>query len=138
MAENEKRSGSKPVVLGETTSFEGIIRFNETVCIRGKFRGTIDAEGDLIVDKGAVVEADYISVHSLLNRGSVSAQIRASGKVDLLQGSNLKGDIKAGALRIADGVLFEGQCSMTGTEREVEIFSRPLEDIKADLQRSDG
>jgi hypothetical protein len=35
-------------------------------------------------------------------------------------------------------VLFDGQCSMTGVDKDVEIFSRPTEEIKAELQRLNG
>ncbi|MCL1927282.1 MAG: polymer-forming cytoskeletal protein [Treponema sp.] len=117
---------------------DGFLKFKETLCIQGKFRGTIEATGALIVDKGASIDADHVSVSSLTIHGSVSGQIRAVDKVDMLGGSQIHGDVTASRLRIADGVLFEGQCSMTGTEREVEIFSRPIEEIKAELQRSHG
>jgi cytoskeletal protein CcmA (bactofilin family) len=50
----------------------------------------------------------------------------------------VKGDLSAARLRIADGVLFEGQCSMAGLDKDVEIFSRPTEEIKAELQRTNG
>jgi cytoskeletal protein CcmA (bactofilin family) len=132
----QSKTGSKLIVLGDTASFEGFLRFEETVCIQGKFKGTIGATGALIVDRDAVVEADYISVSSLTVYGSVSGQVRAVDKVDLLPGSSLRGDITAGRLRIADGVFFEGQCNMAGANRDVEIFSRPLEDIKADLKNT--
>ncbi|MDR0402426.1 MAG: polymer-forming cytoskeletal protein [Treponema sp.] len=130
------KNASKCIVLGDTTSFDGFLKFRETLCIRGKFKGTIEATGALIVDKDAVVEADHISVSSLTVYGAVSGQVRAADKIDLFPGSSLKGDVSAGRLRIADGVLFEGQCSMTGTEREVEIFSRPIEEIRAELKRN--
>ncbi|MDR0586838.1 MAG: polymer-forming cytoskeletal protein [Treponema sp.] len=136
-AETGKKT-SKCIVLGNTTSFDGFLKFKETLCMQGKFKGTIEATGALIVDKGAVVEADHISVTSLTVHGVVSGQVRAVDKIDLLPGSSLKGDISAGRLRIADGVLFEGQCSMTGTEREVEIFSRPIEEIRTELKRNNG
>lgn len=138
MPGTKAKNASKPVVLGAATNFEGFLKFRETVCIQGKFKGTIEATGVLIVDKGAVVEADHISVRSLTVQGSVTGQVRAVDKVDLLPGSSLRGDISARALRIADGVLFEGQCSMTGTEREIEIFSRPIEDIRSDLRQNNG
>ena len=109
-----------------------------TLCIQGKFRGTIEATGALIIDKGASVDADHVSVSSMTIHGSVSGQVRAVDKIDMLSGSQVYGDVAASRLRIADGVLFVGQCSMTGTEREVEIFSRPIEEIKAELQRSHG
>jgi cytoskeletal protein CcmA (bactofilin family) len=132
------KKGSKVIVFGDTVNLDGFLRFKETLCLQGKFRGTIEATGALIVDKGASVDADHISVSSLTVHGSVSGQVRAVDKVDMLSGSQVRGDVAASRLRIADGVLFEGQCSMTGTEREVEIFSRPTEDIKADLQRAHG
>jgi cytoskeletal protein CcmA (bactofilin family) len=133
-----KQKEAKIIILGNTTSFDGFLKFKESLCIQGKFRGTIEATGALIVDKGASVEADHISVSSLTVYGSVSGQVRAVDKIDLLPGSSMRGDIAASRLRIADGVLFEGQCSMTGTEREMDIFSRPIEEIRTDLKRNNG
>jgi cytoskeletal protein CcmA (bactofilin family) len=136
--EGKRRDGTPVVVLGNTTSFNGFLRFKESLCIQGKFKGTIEATGALIVDKGAVVEADHISVSSLIVSGTVVGAVHAVDKIDLLSGAEVRGDITAARLRIADGVLFEGQCSMTGVEKDVEIFSRPSEEIKAELQRTNG
>ncbi|MDR2313835.1 MAG: polymer-forming cytoskeletal protein [Spirochaetaceae bacterium] len=136
MKPGKKRS--RVIVLGNTVNLDGVLRFKETLCIQGKFKGTIEATGALIVDKGAVIDADHISVTSLTVHGSVSGQVRAVDKIDMLSGSQVRGDVSASRLRIADGVLFEGQCSMTGTEREVEIFSRPIEEIRSELQRPHG
>ncbi|GHU21493.1 hypothetical protein FACS1894164_01990 [Spirochaetia bacterium] len=133
---NERRRDSPQVVLSKTTSFDGILRFKETVRIQGKFKGTIEAQGDLFVDEEAVVEADRINVHSLSVSGKVTAPVFAKDKVDLFAGSELQGDLTATRLRIADGVLFEGRCTMTTVDRAVEIFSRPTEEIKAELQRN--
>ncbi|MCL2007755.1 MAG: polymer-forming cytoskeletal protein [Treponema sp.] len=138
MAKNngKKKSINKLVVLGTGTDFNGLLRFTESLCIKGKFKGSIQAMGDLIVDKGAFVEAESISVTSLLVYGTVIGTVRATDKIDLFPGAEVKGDLTASRLRIADGVLFEGQCSMTGISKDVEIFSRPTEEIKAELQRT--
>ena len=130
-----KKKDGKLVVFGPSTSFNGYIKFSETLCIQGKFHGTIDATGALIVDKGAVVETDRINVTSLTVYGYVVGTVHARDKVDMLSGAEVHGDVSAARLRIADGVLFEGQCSMTGIDKDVEIFSRPTEEIKAELQR---
>jgi cytoskeletal protein CcmA (bactofilin family) len=132
------KKGSKVIILGNTVTMDGFLRFKETLCIQGKFKGIIEATGALIVDKGASVDVDHVSVTSLTVHGSVNGQVRVVDKVDMLSGSQVRGDVSASRLRIADGVLFEGQCSMTGTEREVEIFSRPTQEIRTDLQRSHG
>ncbi len=137
-----KREGKKKesdiVVLGKTTSFTGILKFNSTLRIQGNFRGTIDASGDLIVDKDALVEADHITVNALIVHGSISGTVQALDKVDMMSGAKVRGAISAARLRIADGVLFEGKCKMTNVEKEVEIFNRPIEEIKTELQRGNA
>jgi cytoskeletal protein CcmA (bactofilin family) len=134
--EGKRKTTTQLVTFGVGTKFDGFLRFKETLCIRGKFKGTIEATGSLIVDKGAIVEADRILVTSLTVYGTVVAPVLAQDKVDMCSGAQVRGDITAARLRIADGVLFEGQCNMTGVEKEVEIFSRPIPEIKAELQRA--
>jgi cytoskeletal protein CcmA (bactofilin family) len=131
-----KRKDSSVVTFGRETRFSGLLKFRETLRIQGQFKGTIEAGGDLIVDKDAVVDADHINVDSLTVYGDVTGDVHAVDKVDLMSGAKVRGDITAVRLRMADGVLFEGQCSMTGVDGEVEIFSRPIEEIKAELARS--
>jgi cytoskeletal protein CcmA (bactofilin family) len=131
MANNEK-----VVILDSSTSFDGLLKFKAvTLCIQGKFRGTIEATGSLIVDKGAVVEADHIQISSLSVYGTVNGEIQAEDMVDMLPGAQVKGDVAARRLRIADGVLFEGKCSMTQIPDAavVDIFSHSLEEIKDEL-----
>ena len=139
MAKREiKKSKTNVVVLGKSTSFTGILKFDTALRIQGNFRGTIEAKGDLIVDKDATVNADHITVSSLTVYGSISGTVQAMNKVDMMSGARVHGDVSAAKLRIADGVLFEGRCKMTNVEKEVEIFHRPTEEIKADLQRSNS
>ncbi|MDR2500676.1 MAG: polymer-forming cytoskeletal protein [Treponema sp.] len=138
MKKEKSKEGEPVVVFGGGTKFNGLLRFKETLCIRGRFKGTIEAAGDLIVDKDAVVEADHISVSSLIVSGTVTGAVHAVDKVDMLSGAKVRGDLIAARLRIADGVLFEGQCNMTGNGQEVDIFSRSAEELKAELQVSHG
>ena len=132
----KRKKDTERVTFGAGTSFNGFLRFKETLCIKGKFKGTIEATGALIVDKGAVVEADRISVTSLSVYGTVVAPVVAQDKVDMFPGAKVRGDITAARLRIADEVVFEGQCNMTKSDKEVEIFSRPIPEIKTELQRT--
>jgi len=133
--EYKKKEKAEIVVLGKTTKFTGILKFKTTLKIQGSFSGSIEADGNLIVDKDAVVDADHITVSSLTVYGSVSGTVQANDKVDMKSGAKVHGDVSAARLRIADGVLFEGKCKMTNVEKDIEIFHRPVEEIKADLQR---
>ncbi|MDR0377527.1 MAG: polymer-forming cytoskeletal protein [Spirochaetaceae bacterium] len=136
--EGRRKNSEATVFFGTETKFNGHLRFKENLCIEGKFTGTIEATGALIVDHGAVVEADHISVASLTVFGTVIGAVHAVDKIDMMSGADVRGDMTAVRLRIADGVLFEGECHMISTEKEVEIFSRPTEEIKAELQRLNG
>jgi cytoskeletal protein CcmA (bactofilin family) len=133
-----KKRETTLVTFGKQTNFSGQLKFQKTLLVQGKFKGTIEALGALIVDKDAVVDADRISVSSLTVYGTVKGNIHALDKVDMMSGARVQGDVSAARLRIADGVLFEGQCSMTSVDKEVEIFSRPVEEIKAELLRDSG
>jgi len=136
--EGKKKDKSEIVILGKTTSFTGILKFDTTLKIQGNFKGTIDARGDLIVDKEAVVDADRVTVSSLTVYGSISGTVDARNKVDIKSGAKVHGDVNAARLRIADGVLFEGKCKMSNVEKDIEIFHRPVEEIKLELQRTNG
>jgi cytoskeletal protein CcmA (bactofilin family) len=131
-----KRKDSSIITLGRETKLHGLLKFRETLKIQGQFKGTIEADGDLIVDKDAVVEVDHLNVDSLTVYGDITGDVYAVDKVDMMTGAKVRGDVTAARLRLADGVLFDGQCSMTGVDEEVEIFSRPIEDIKAELART--
>ena len=138
MPRREKKDKTEIVILGKTTSFTGILKFRTTLRIQGSFKGTIEAEGDLIVDKDAIVDADHVTVNSLTVYGNVSGNVQATDKVDMMTGARVHGDVSAARLRIADGVLFDGKCKMTNVEKNIEIFHRPTEEIKADLQRTNA
>ncbi|GMO58654.1 MAG: hypothetical protein Ta2G_18700 [Termitinemataceae bacterium] len=133
LLEDKPKENIPLVTLSDTTVLKGVLRFKETLCICGKFSGSIEADGNLIIDKGAAVEADHVIVNSLTVQGSLKSEIQAKDKVDLLQGASVYGDISAARLRIADGVLFEGQCSMVNSNKDVEIFMRSTGEIKTDL-----
>ena len=133
--ESKKKKDANIVVLGKTTSFTGILKFDSTLRIQGVFRGTIDATGDLIVDKEAIVDADRVTVSSLTVYGSITGTVQAHDKVDMMSGAKVHGDVSAARLRIADGVLFDGKCKMTNVEKDIDIFHRPTEEIKSDLLR---
>ena len=135
--QNEKKKTSSVVTLGKKTSFDGVIKFNDTLRVQGKFHGTIDAGGSLIVDKEAEVKADLIKVNSIIVYGTVYGNINAVDKIDMKSGAKVHGDLISSRLRIADGVIFEGKCNMTGIDKEIDIFSRPTEEIKAELLRQD-
>lgn len=94
-------------VLAEDISFEGDVSFSKPLMIKGSFDGTINATGELYIDKNAVVNAE-ITAASVVVRGKVKGNIKAETKVELQGTAQVIGDITAPRIVMEPGCLFEG------------------------------
>ena len=81
--------------------------------VGGIIRGKLASDGPVTVEADGVVEAD-IGAQSVSIGGTVTGNITAAERVDLLSGSRLVGDVKAARLTIADGASFKGNVDMEG------------------------
>jgi len=120
--------------LGAETRFKGTMRFTESVRISGRFEGEIVATGFLYIDEGADVRAD-IQADSVIIAGSVRGNVYAKGMLEMLPSGRIYGNVKAGKLRIADGVVFEGKCEMIKNSAAIDVFSAPVDQLKESTQR---
>ena len=116
-------------ILGKETSFKGSMKFKDSLKIDGKFEGTIESEGFLYIEDGAVINAD-ITVDSLVIGGIVHGDVIAKKKLELLSTAQLFGNIKTVKLKIADGVVFEGKCEMIKNAETIDIFRKNLHELK--------
>jgi cytoskeletal protein CcmA (bactofilin family) len=62
--------------------------------------------------------------------GTVHGNIEASEEVEMLPGCAVYGNVRAGRIRIADGVVFEGRCEMLRNSESLDVFSAPLEQLR--------
>jgi cytoskeletal protein CcmA (bactofilin family) len=94
--------------LGPTLIGNGQIDGEEDLVIRGAFKGIIRLKnGSLYIERSAKVEGDIAAVNVELT-GSLSGNIRASGRVSLSAEARMKGDIVAARVSIQDGAQFRG------------------------------
>ena len=112
-------AGDLATTLGQGTSLTGTLKFESSLMIRGRFQGDIDAKGSLYIDESAVVTAGRVRDMSIVVAGSVKGDLEAVDKVELRSTAQVRGNVRASKLRIADGVIFEGRCEMV---RAVESF----------------
>ena len=94
-------------VLADDISFEGDVSFTKPLMIKGIFSGSINATGDLFIDKNAVVDAE-IKASSVVVRGKVKGNITADSKVELQGTAEVLGDITAPRIVMEPGCLFDG------------------------------
>jgi len=100
-------------VIGKGITIEGEVSSEDEVVVGGIIRGKLASDGPVTVEADGVVEAD-IGAQSVSIGGTVTGNITAAERVDLLSGSRLVGDVKAARLTIADGASFKGNVDMEG------------------------
>lgn len=115
--------------LGIGTRFSGTLRFKGSVTVRGEYEGQIDAQGFLYIQDGAQVRAD-VSAERIIIGGTVHGNIEARDEVEMLPGCVVYGNVRAGRVRIADGVVFEGRCEMLRNSESLDVFSAPLDELR--------
>jgi cytoskeletal protein CcmA (bactofilin family) len=98
--------------LGPDTNIEGTLRFENSVLIEGKFKGTIHSEhGTLVVGESAEVEAD-ITGGNISIRGKVKGSVTATQRVHLQDRGVFSGELTTPSLQMDESVTFDGSCKM--------------------------
>lgn len=102
-------------VLSDTTFFDGVMKFNDSLRINGKYKGRIEAKGLLVLGPDSKIKGDILCDEVIIG-GELRGNVTARKRLELLDTAKLYGDIKTAKLKIADGVVFEGKCEMTNVE----------------------
>ena len=114
--------------LGADTEFEGKLSFKGAVRIDGRFKGEILADGTLIVGETASLECN-IQVSQIIISGEVRGNITASDRIEIRAPAKVFGNIETPVLVIAEGVVFEGNCSMQKTKEPNEKKVASIKDV---------
>jgi cytoskeletal protein CcmA (bactofilin family) len=109
-----KESEKVETIFSESTSFDGILKFNTSIKIEGNFKGRIISKGYLMIGEKAKVKAN-IKANSIVIGGEVKGNVEAYDRLEMLPTGKLYGNIKTKKLKMADGVIFEGTCEMLGS-----------------------
>jgi cytoskeletal protein CcmA (bactofilin family) len=98
-------------VIGGAASLEGSITILGDLLIQGTFRGDITCMGNVIVNRGAEVEAD-IETQCLVVYGAIKGAILVHKRLDIGTTGQIEGDVRAGSARIAEGGVLDGTCAI--------------------------
>lgn len=112
------RSGPKSIHLKAVARGDLTLLERANVIVSGIFEGDIRIQGELTVEKEAVIRG-RVSAERVVVKGKVYGDIQALKEVDLFAGAELRGDVKAFSLSIRKGAQFWGQC---------EIMVQPLKE----------
>lgn len=98
-------------IINDDITFRGTLSFNQTLKIKGQFKGTITSQGKLIIDETGDVEAD-VEVGSLVVLGNLKGNVDAKEKVELKKPGKIVGDIRTPGLEVEHGSKILGNCIM--------------------------
>ena len=96
-------------IIGEDVEFKGALKFKNSLKIKCKFSGKIQADGLLIIGQEANVNAD-INAKVISVSGNLKGKIKAQQKVELLRKSVTHADIITPDIVIESGSTFNGTC----------------------------
>lgn len=96
-------------IIGAGSEFKGEFKINGLLRIDGKFQGTIDTHGKVLVGQSGDAVTD-IKARLVVVGGHVSGNIYATERVILLSTGDVKGNIITPSLIMEEGVKFEGNC----------------------------
>ena len=99
-------------VLSPDIEFKGTLNFNKPFLIRGKMTGDISAQGLLVVDEDATVNANIRATRVII-RGTVVGDVNATEKVEVTITGKLTGNVTAPEILMETGCYFNGRCTMT-------------------------
>ena len=98
--------------IGPGAVFKGLLGFEGTVCIDGKFEGQVDTIGTLIIGEAGEIIAD-IDAGTVICKGKVKGDVTATIKVEMHPSSKITGNVKSPSLSIEIGAKVEGSIDMS-------------------------
>jgi len=107
---------------------EGNLKFSTPVNLKinGKFSGTLETKGVLIIGEKADVNAKIIKGENITILGKVQGDIVTSKHLLLSASARVAGNVKASILAIEGGAMLKGHCQV------------PAEDVRHEHKESPG
>jgi excisionase family DNA binding protein len=110
----EVKQQTEEKVLDVNASMQGTLRFSDPVNLRinGRFEGTLDTKGMLMVGQKADIKAN-ITGESISIAGRVDGNIKAAKSLKLETNARLNGDVETPSLTMAEGAILNGHLRMS-------------------------
>lgn len=104
---------SAETVVGPSVKIQGDLNSEGNIRIEGHVNGKVKTTQNVYVGQSAKITADILAGNSTI-AGEVQGNIKVSGNLILQATAKINGDISCSVLRVEDGALFTGKCSMSG------------------------
>ena len=110
-------------VIGPGTEITGEVKSKGTLRIEGRVNGRIESEDTIVIHQSGVVSAD-LDAKQVVISGTVEGNTFAHERLEVTESGKILGNITAPRLSIAEGVVFEGTCTMK-TPAQAKASEKP-------------
>ena len=107
---------TKESLISADLTIEGKIEGAGHVRIAGKFKGDVNVQGDLSIERGAKVNGE-VRAKRVIIAGELEGNIDSATRVELLDSGVMIGDLKAGSLTVAAGSRMRGNVEFGWEEK---------------------
>lgn len=127
-------------IIGQGTTVLGEVKSKGTVRVEGMVSGRIHCEDTVVIQETGRVKGDVVAGQIIIS-GEVEGNVYSHDRLEVTTKGKLIGDITAPRVSIAEGVLFEGQCTMKppgqmpppahmGEGKPAPLGSAPLPEVR--------
>ena len=133
----EPPCASKETLIGENITIDGAIIAEEDIIIEGSLKGSIIAKSHLVtIGKNGRIEAT-IQADNIVISGRMKGEITAFNKVQITQGADFTGQIKAKSIAVEDGAFLKASIELDKEIRE-KMHAAPQRRIDAIVFPAEG
>ncbi len=102
----DTNKGTETIIAADV-EITGTIKTTGSIQFNGKLDGDLHCEGATTIGKSATVKGNLF-VDSITLEGSITGNVTAKDRIQMLATARVNGDIKAKRLTVEDGVTFVG------------------------------
>lgn len=128
MALKDRHKPEIEKILDVDAAMSGSLTFRDPVNLRinGKFEGTLETKGSLVIGPTAVVNANIVG-DEIVVAGRLKGEILAKQKLILLDSAVAEIKVRTTKLVVNEGAVFEGICHMLGDHLSADDLAKYLE-----------
>jgi cytoskeletal protein CcmA (bactofilin family) len=102
-------------VLFPNSSISGKLSYTLPVKIDSRFTGELKSTDLLVIGSNAQVDA-HVSARQIQLEGKLTGKIQVLGCFEIMPGGEFQGEVRAGAIKIHPGGVFDGKGQILGPQ----------------------
>ncbi len=104
--------------IGQTMRLKGEVLSDEELYLDGDLEGAIEVRNLLTIGPNGKVTAN-VKAKELIVHGSIRGNVEATGRIAIMTGASIVGDVKTAGIVIEDGAYFKGGIDIIQPEHKV-------------------